>query len=445
MTEISLRQYQLELNVLMEQEALEEVIGHCHHILKYYPKNVATYRILGRALLSKARYEQAGDIFRRVLSVLPGDRLAHQGMSAVYRDRKNIANAIWHMERAFEQDPNNAAIQKTLRELYARQEDGDYGKLQLTRGALARMYVQSGLLEKAVSELQNALKDHPDRIDLRVLLAHALWESNYLVEAAEVAAEVVRVLPYCLEANRILAALWLKNNRPTDAQPFLARVEALDPYQALALVSEDTDEDPFQLEHLDWNVAEASMMTSATTDWMRDIGDALDRPEDIQLAGQDSVPDWMRDMQADVQDAPAAAPGQPMPDWVSEATQANSTPGLLDNLDWMADLQDSTDQPVDVSYLDRGSEEATPPAPAEVPGFDPSDNLLDFLNSDPLEGDTLAEDSPVSPDWMQTAAPEEAPAEDLDWLTALNTPGQPELPPSPEPTGEVPGDARLVR
>ena len=308
MTEISLRQYQLELNVLMEQEALEEVIGHCHHILKYYPKNVATYRILGRALLSKARYEQAGDIFRRVLSVLPGDRLAHQGMSAVYRDRKNIANAIWHMERAFEQDPNNAAIQKTLRELYARQEDGDYGKLQLTRGALARMYVQSGLLEKAVSELQNALKDHPDRIDLRVLLAHALGESNYLVEAAEVAAEVVRVLPYCLEANRILATLWLKNNRPTDAQPFLARVEALDPYQALALVSEDTDEDPFQLEHLDWNVAEASMMTSATTDWMRDIGDALDRPEDIQLAGQDSVPDWMRDMQADVQDDPGRRP-----------------------------------------------------------------------------------------------------------------------------------------
>ena len=283
MTETSLRQYHLELDVLMEQEALEEVIGHCRHILKYYPKNVATYRYLGRALLAKARFEQAGDVFRRVLGVEPGDRIAHQGMSAVYRDRKNFASAIWHMERAFEQDPNNTAIQKPLRELYARQEDGDYGKLQLTRGALARMYVQSGLLEKAISELQNALKDHPDRIDLRVLLARAMWESTYPVEAGEVATEVVRVLPYCLEANRILAGLWLKNNRPTDAQPFLARVEDVDPYAALALVSEDSEEDPFTLERLDWNVAEASMLTASAPDWMRDIGNVLDRPEDVKL------------------------------------------------------------------------------------------------------------------------------------------------------------------
>ena len=69
----TLREYLDELNLLFEQEALEEVIGHCRHILQHYPKNVEIYRLLGRALLEKSRHDEAGDVFQRVLPTVSLD------------------------------------------------------------------------------------------------------------------------------------------------------------------------------------------------------------------------------------------------------------------------------------------------------------------------------------------------------------------------------------
>ncbi len=446
MTDISLRQYAVELEVLLDHEALEEAIGHCQHILKHYPKNVATYRTLGWALLGKARFDQAGDIFRRVLSVEPGDKDAHRGLAMVYRDLKNWAQAIWHMERAFEQDPNNVDIQKRLRELYSLYQDGDYGKLQLTRGALARMYLQSGLHEKAITELQNALHDHPERIDLRVLLARALWESTYPIEAGETATEVIRVLPYCLEANRILAALWLKNGRPSDAQPFLARVEAVDPYAALALVGEELEQDPFVLPRLDWTMAEARQVASQTPDWVQSIADALERPEDVRLAGDQSVPDWM------MADSGATAPparadvgglfdsleanetGGALPDWMSQPVQDMPT-GAAD-LDWMSVMQGNPPSPDQAAGLPPGFEDWS--APAELPSVQasiptPPPDELDFLNG--------MEPPAMTADWLPDSSPEPAPpiASTPDWLADLGVGADGGLvSPEPEAQPETP-------
>src|SRR5678815_316587 len=102
MARTTLRAYLDELESLMETEALDEVIGHCRHILQHFPKNVETYRILGRALLEKTRFAEAGDVFQRVLSAYPSDFVAHLGMSNVSEEMGQIPAAAWHLERAFE-------------------------------------------------------------------------------------------------------------------------------------------------------------------------------------------------------------------------------------------------------------------------------------------------------------------------------------------------------
>src|SRR5579872_5980070 len=104
MTNTTLRAYLDELKLLLEQEALEEVMGHCRHILQHFPRNIETYRILGRALLEKNRYNEAGDVFQRILSAVPEDFVAHLGLSAVNEEGGAIPEAIWHMERAQEQE-----------------------------------------------------------------------------------------------------------------------------------------------------------------------------------------------------------------------------------------------------------------------------------------------------------------------------------------------------
>src|SRR5512142_544312 len=107
MVNTTLRAYLDELNLLLEQEALEEAIGHCRHILQHFPKNVETYRLLGRALLEKGRHDEAADVSQRVLSALPDDFVSHLGLSSVAEEKNQIPTAIWHLERAYEQDPNN--------------------------------------------------------------------------------------------------------------------------------------------------------------------------------------------------------------------------------------------------------------------------------------------------------------------------------------------------
>ena len=116
MAKLSLRQYLKQLEALLGDGAFEPVIGHTLHILDKYPRNVAAYRLLGQSLLGKAQYKEAGDVFMRVLSSVPDDLYAHAGLTEVYKDQRQLDRAVWHMERAFEQSPNNVATQDELRE-----------------------------------------------------------------------------------------------------------------------------------------------------------------------------------------------------------------------------------------------------------------------------------------------------------------------------------------
>ncbi|MBZ0289013.1 MAG: tetratricopeptide repeat protein, partial [Anaerolineae bacterium] len=226
MADISLRDYLGKLDTLLNQNAPSEVVHHCRHVLQYFPKNAETYRYLGRALVMSSSWEEAGEVFQRVLSVYPDDYTAHLGLSDVYLHLKRADDAIWHLERAFEQKPNEQSIIDGLRELYRRHRRVEQGKIQLTAGAVARQYIRNGLFEQAIDTLRQALERSPERADLRLLLAETYQEAGYRVEAAEVALEVLKVLPDCLEANRILTELWLAESRPSDAQRYLNRIQS---------------------------------------------------------------------------------------------------------------------------------------------------------------------------------------------------------------------------
>lgn len=203
---ITLRAYLHDLNKLVDNESPTEVISHCRYILQHFPQNVATYRLLGKALLQKGHNEglpehfvQAADIFQRVLSVVPDDPVAHLALSEIREQDGAVEQAIWHMERAQEKLPGNALIREALRKLYTRRtglEGGGTDKLQLSQGALARQYASSQLYDEAIMELRQALHAEPERVDLQMLLAKLLWESQHRVEAGEVAVEVLERLPY---------------------------------------------------------------------------------------------------------------------------------------------------------------------------------------------------------------------------------------------------------
>lgn len=227
---ISLRKYNLEVEQLIEEGQYDEAVAHCKHILLQYPKCIDTYRILGKALLELKKYSEASDIFLRVLGVFPDDFISHVGLSIICESQNDLDLAISHMERAFDVQPSNLAIQEELKRLFGKRDGDQPSKIRLTRGALIRMYARGDLYQQAITETKTVLLDDPKRFDLEVMLAKMLFYSGEISEAKTISYQVIEKIPYCFEANQILEHILFLDGDVEGSAVFNNRLTQLDPY-----------------------------------------------------------------------------------------------------------------------------------------------------------------------------------------------------------------------
>lgn len=484
MATINLRAYNREIESLIEHNQNDEAIAHCLHILQFVPKHVATYRLLGKALLESKRYGDAIDIFQRLLSSVPDDYVAHVGMSIIREDEGKLDSAIWHMERAFETQPSSAPIQDELRRLYGQRDGLMPPKVRLTRGALARMYIKGMLYPQAIAELRAALADDPHRPDLQVLLAQAYYLSGQTIEAVNTCNELLKKLPYCMEANRIMAAILPEDDQSDEVKAYRQRLISLDPYYSkISPQSPNTNEVPDKevvVDHLDYRPGLAPTGAAAQPSWAASLG--------VEVAeGAQPLPDWLKgegeappallpeseaelpQAEAGFEAAAALAGEEEIPDWLKSAGWQTATgpeqpPPPLEELpeseisleiepgevpEWMKDLAPSENL-VEEIPPEAGIPEGEIPAwlQEEEPGA--SDSVVMWLGGKkpqelapeqeiPAEGEAL-------PDWLSSLAPEsaEAPAEPAapgealpDWLQAETAAGGEAG--VAEPASEVPG------
>ncbi|PKN86089.1 MAG: hypothetical protein CVU46_08985 [Chloroflexi bacterium HGW-Chloroflexi-8] len=275
MARISLREYVHEIETLIDRGDTQKAIAHCKHILRFFPKHIDTYRLFGKALLELQKYGDASDIFTRVLSSVPDDFISQIGMSIIREDENNLDAAIWHLERAFEIQPSNKAVQDELKRLYSSRDGVTPTKIRLTRGALVRMYARGELFPQAIAEINAALLEDPNRVDLEVILARLYFMLDQKIEATETCSSLIAKLPFCYEANRILAALLPGTSRDEDAKIFKQRVVDLDPY--FDFVSENTPnpidipDNKVMMEFLDY-VPGMETQEQQQPDWAKSIG-----------------------------------------------------------------------------------------------------------------------------------------------------------------------------
>lgn len=290
MAAINLRDYLQGLEELIEGGHAEDALAHCRHILTSYSKHVDTYRLMGKAYLELKRHSEASDIFQRVLSSVPDDFVAHIGMSIIREDEGNQDASIWHMERAFESQPSNRAVQDELRRLYGKREGYEPPKVRLTRGALARMYAHGDLYNQAIGELRGALSEDSQRPDLQVLLAEMYFNTNRNADAIEVCSKLIEKLPYCLYANRVMVDILRAGQREVEAKPYLERVEELDPYAAQVDLSTPLEEVPADSVILDQLVLESQTSSPVTPPkaWTA----SLQLPEEEKYE-KENLPDWL--------------------------------------------------------------------------------------------------------------------------------------------------------
>lgn len=380
MSEISLRAYIDYIQDRLSRDAYIEVVAQSRHVLENYSRYIAAYKLLARALLEQENYQDATDLFQRVLSADPNDFIAHIGISACHHEGGALDQAIWHLERAYEQVPNNAELQAEIKRLYAERDGSPPRKVHLTAGALARLYMNGKLYPQAILELRKALARDPERPDLQVLLAEALWQDHQQVEAGELAANVLKRLPNSIDANRILAQLWLHAGQPREAEPFLERLDALDPYLGYSIRHDgkQAPTDAFKLEMLDFT-AERQASEVGAAEWVSQIR-AVEKSDAVTGTLKEAAEPVTNIFNDDPQeDAPAPSSRQPeessIPDWLQGA--------------YTSSLEASETEQEELSPQQTGSE----------PSLD-IDSLFDGSSSSPQDSAEPAADEDAEPDWL---------------------------------------------
>jgi competence ComEA-like helix-hairpin-helix protein len=441
---IPLRQYNREIEGMIDTGQVDEAIAHCRHILQTYPKHIQTYRLLGKTFLESQRYTDASDIFQRLLAVVPDDFVSHVGMSIIREDENNLDAAIWHMERAFETQPSNGAIQEELRRLYGRRDGIEPPKIRLTRGALARMYARGNLYEQAISELRSALSEDPQRVDLLVLLAQMYYHIGQRVEAIDVCNNIVKKYSFCLEALRLLVATLPETNRAQDAEEYRQRLISLDPYYTnaapKALTADDVPETAVTIERLTYRVGQSTAGAPEQPAWASSLGVAFEKESSEQL------PEWLQE-----DESPALASGEERApveaapfSWEASEEKSEETheaPAEEEAIpDWMkeAGWQPSTGQAVESPIIFDQEE-----TEGEIVKGDIPDWLKDMAPEGALDEELppLAEDdSEAVLPWLQEKQPE--PTDTIDsWMKEARSEEQPEAviePPASAPETEFP-------
>ncbi len=478
---IPLRAYNREIEGMIDNGQLDEAVAHCRHILTTYPKYIASYRLLGKAHLDQQRISDATDIFLRVLSSIPDDFIANVGMSIIREDENNLDAAIWHMELAYEAQPANIAIQDELRRLYGRRDGMQPPKVRLTRGALARMYSKGGLFDQAIAELRAAIAEDPNRPDLQLLLAQMFYQTSQRVEAIDTCVNIIKKIPFCLEANRILAVSLPITEGSDAVKNYRQIVISMDPYFAFAapdqISSDQVPETAVNIERLDYKSGIQVGETPAQPNWATSLGISIEKP------AEENLPDWLKSAEAppptppdenappsvspfiwDTQEVEkiitdTSKPDEEIPDWMKDAgwqpasgqaaqipgetqaeepiVEAPASEGLekADIPEWLSGItpegafgeESQADQP-------QGGDLSTPWLEEHQPG--PTDSIIQWLDEKKPE----APASPLIPEENLAPTPEE---EIPDWLKDLEAPQAPsthvEIPveSTPAPTSET--------
>jgi len=476
MAEVALSRYCDEAKELIRTDSYDQAIAICRQMLKHYPKYLRAYRLLGEACLEKGDYVEAANFFKRVLGADMEDMVVYVGLGIIFDEQSALDEAIWQLEQAFELSPGNAEIRGELQRLYGDRDGAPPPKLKLTSAALGRLYLREELYQRAIDEFRGVLEEDPERPDIQIALAQALWWSDQRQEAAKVCEGILETYPNCLKANLILGEILLSSGREEEGEALLETAKAMDPENVVAqeLFREEA---PLSLESVTVPRLDDTSLEKEISDLRSEMPSPVGGTEPGDGAPsyrpregpEEIMPDWLRSLQEEErefagEELTSPPDSQAMPDWLQQLAHERAAEGVEAQEPVMAagpgdETFEETecqlpDQPLE-EHPEAGEEEETD---ARVPGetllpdrvITPGESALidelrlpeeEFSEAAPEEKPWQAEsgeDIPSAheaPDWLSelrmeaTAADEEAPGSEPDedetpeWLRDLRAEG----------------------
>ncbi len=225
----SLAELHNEVRWALEAGDLPRARERCERILAARPENVQTILLLAEVDLEERKFRTASAGFERVLHSDPEAYLAYAGLGIAYDQLKKAKGAVRWYTRALDLDPANAAIRQERDRLFGEAYPDRTPPLGLTRFALGRQLFQSGFRDEGIARLRSALERHPERAEIRLVLAEGLWAMGKSAAAKELCQEIVLNEPRVVKANALLACIAAESGDYARCQQVLDDVCAQDP------------------------------------------------------------------------------------------------------------------------------------------------------------------------------------------------------------------------
>jgi len=211
-------------------------------LLTAYPDALSAWQIRARALSMLRQPLQAAEAYGRILDITPTDVgvMKQCALALSAAGRRDEAAALAH------QALDHLLVEPALLSMIAA-----VGPLPM-RGSLreALDYLDAGLIDQGIACLRRLTARAPERLDIRMLLAQALWRQGLRVSAAQTCQTILDELPDCLNAHALLLAFWKRVGPSGFAALHLAAIARIDPdhrHAKLLLGGEaELDESPIQ-------------------------------------------------------------------------------------------------------------------------------------------------------------------------------------------------------
>ena len=205
----------------------DQALELAEHVIARYPRH-APARLI-RALTAEVRGEldRALEDLRFVSSAEPLNAQAAAALARIFKQRDDDARAQDEARRVVELVPDvsdNESLEAALDILGV-----DADALPITPGVFARIHLRSGWPGTAERYARRALDDEPDRIDIRLTLAEALWQLNRLSLCQEQCTIIFDRANDCVRAAVMLAHVLAERGRMAEGQDLLGRAGEIDP------------------------------------------------------------------------------------------------------------------------------------------------------------------------------------------------------------------------
>ena len=214
------------------EEAIDDgdyaaAVDTARHVLGQFPEFATAHRLLGDAYLEQHDLIAAERAYTDTLQRDPQSATAYAGLGAIAEERGDLDAALSYTQAAWEIAPERVELRDRVVRL-AQQCYGSDGRLHLTRAALASLHAGAGRWSRVIFECAAVLAEQPDRVDVQLRLAEALWRRGDDGRAADVCRSVLRQAPMAVGALLILADIERRAGNEASARALLNQARAID-------------------------------------------------------------------------------------------------------------------------------------------------------------------------------------------------------------------------